>query len=368
MQNGLASTATSGPRTIFIGIDASSIPVQMRTRGRLENSRCAGVRGSSSSWVPSMTRASGRWPSALRASSSSGVEDLGLGQELLEELAHARLAIADPDQSGHVTHCEQDRCPSQDRHRVRRTMVPATRLVSTTMTTRTAGSATDSRRAGRRWRGLAAGAARARRRRAAGRHPARGREPHHRDRRPRHLAPAAGRQAVRRRPLRRGRQARPEPVHRRGGGRRGGGRSASGADPTVGSLADRRSAAFGIARAVRRPARPAGRADHDACRGRRGRRGRGLRDALAAGARMPASATRRPEAEMPAWGRRRFIGTSIAVIGVAAASGVRRADAARTRAGSGAIAQAGTLPAAGGDRTAAAGRADRWRSRASARS
>jgi DMSO/TMAO reductase YedYZ molybdopterin-dependent catalytic subunit len=49
-------------------------------------------------------------------------------------------------------------------------------------------------------------------------------------------------------------------------------------------------------------------------------------------------------AEMPAWGRRRFIGTSIAVIGVAAVGGV----VGRTlleRGRQGAIAQAGTLPA-----------------------
>jgi DMSO/TMAO reductase YedYZ molybdopterin-dependent catalytic subunit len=51
----------------------------------------------------------------------------------------------------------------------------------------------------------------------------------------------------------------------------------------------------------------------------------------------------RPEAEMPAWGRRRFIGTSIAVIGLAAISGV----VGRTlleRGRQNAIAQAGTLP------------------------
>jgi DMSO/TMAO reductase YedYZ molybdopterin-dependent catalytic subunit len=51
----------------------------------------------------------------------------------------------------------------------------------------------------------------------------------------------------------------------------------------------------------------------------------------------------RPDAEMPAWGRRRFIGTSIAVIGLAAVGGV----VGRTlleRGRQGAIAQAGTLP------------------------
>jgi DMSO/TMAO reductase YedYZ molybdopterin-dependent catalytic subunit len=50
-----------------------------------------------------------------------------------------------------------------------------------------------------------------------------------------------------------------------------------------------------------------------------------------------------PAAEMPAWGRRRFIGTSIAVIGAAAVSGV----VGRTlleRGRQNAIAQAGTLP------------------------
>jgi DMSO/TMAO reductase YedYZ molybdopterin-dependent catalytic subunit len=50
-----------------------------------------------------------------------------------------------------------------------------------------------------------------------------------------------------------------------------------------------------------------------------------------------------PTAEMPAWGRRRFLGTSIAAIGVAAASGV----VGRTLLEQGrqtAIAQAGTLP------------------------
>jgi DMSO/TMAO reductase YedYZ molybdopterin-dependent catalytic subunit len=59
--------------------------------------------------------------------------------------------------------------------------------------------------------------------------------------------------------------------------------------------------------------------------------------ALAAGDRSP------PEAEMPAWGRRRFIGTSIAVIGLAAVGGV----VGRTlleRGRQNAIAQAGTLP------------------------
>ncbi len=51
----------------------------------------------------------------------------------------------------------------------------------------------------------------------------------------------------------------------------------------------------------------------------------------------------RPAAEMPAWGRRRFIGTSIAVIGLAVVSGV----VGRTlleRGRQNAIAQAGTLP------------------------
>ena len=55
-------------------------------------------------------------------------------------------------------------------------------------------------------------------------------------------------------------------------------------------------------------------------------------------------ATARAPAEMPAWGRRRFIGMSIAAIGVAALGGV----AGRTlleRGRQGAIAQAGTLPA-----------------------
>ena len=50
-----------------------------------------------------------------------------------------------------------------------------------------------------------------------------------------------------------------------------------------------------------------------------------------------------PRAEMPAWGRRRFLGTSIGVIGVAVVSGV----AGRTlleRGRQNAIAQAGTLP------------------------
>ena len=57
-----------------------------------------------------------------------------------------------------------------------------------------------------------------------------------------------------------------------------------------------------------------------------------------------AAADGAPQAEMPAWGRRRFIGTSIAVIGLAAMSGV----VGRTlleRGRQGAIAQAGTLPA-----------------------
>ena len=50
-----------------------------------------------------------------------------------------------------------------------------------------------------------------------------------------------------------------------------------------------------------------------------------------------------PRAEMPAWGRRRFLGTSIGVIGVAVASGlVGRALLERGR--QNAIAQAGTLP------------------------
>ena len=50
-----------------------------------------------------------------------------------------------------------------------------------------------------------------------------------------------------------------------------------------------------------------------------------------------------PRAEMPAWGRRRFLGTSIGVIGVAVASGVvGRSLLERGR--QNAIAQAGTLP------------------------
>lgn len=60
--------------------------------------------------------------------------------------------------------------------------------------------------------------------------------------------------------------------------------------------------------------------------------------------RMAAEDGAPPEAEMPAWGRRRFIGTSIAVIGLAVVSGV----VGRTlleRGRQGAIAQAGTLPA-----------------------
>ena len=59
--------------------------------------------------------------------------------------------------------------------------------------------------------------------------------------------------------------------------------------------------------------------------------------------RMAAGAGPTPDAEMPAWGRRRFIGTSIAVIGLAVVSGV----VGRTlleRGRQGAIAQAGTLP------------------------
>ena len=59
--------------------------------------------------------------------------------------------------------------------------------------------------------------------------------------------------------------------------------------------------------------------------------------------RMAASEGAPPEAEMPAWGRRRFIGTSIAVIGLAAVSGVLgRTLLERGR--QGAIAQAGSLP------------------------
>ena len=56
------------------------------------------------------------------------------------------------------------------------------------------------------------------------------------------------------------------------------------------------------------------------------------------------SMTTRTQAEMPAWGRRRFIGTSIAVIGLATLGGV----VGRTlleRGRQSAIAQAGTLPA-----------------------
>ena len=130
MQNGLASTATFGPRTIFIGIEASSIPVQMRTRGRAEN-RAAPTWGELHQL--GAVDDEGVRPLAERAARVElvGRQDLGLGQELLEELAHARLAIADPDQSGHASHCEQDRCPSQDRHRVRRTMRPQPALVST---------------------------------------------------------------------------------------------------------------------------------------------------------------------------------------------------------------------------------------------
>jgi DMSO/TMAO reductase YedYZ molybdopterin-dependent catalytic subunit len=59
--------------------------------------------------------------------------------------------------------------------------------------------------------------------------------------------------------------------------------------------------------------------------------------------RLAADEEVRPDAEMPAWGRRRFIGTSIAIIGAAAVGGV----VGRTlleRGRQNAIAQAGTLP------------------------
>ena len=59
--------------------------------------------------------------------------------------------------------------------------------------------------------------------------------------------------------------------------------------------------------------------------------------------RLAAAEATGPRAEMPSWGRRRFIGTSIGVIGVAVASGV----VGRTlleRGRQNAIAQAGTLP------------------------
>ena len=58
-QNGLPRTATFGPDTIFIGREARSIPVQISTRGSLSIA-CRRRAGSSISWVPSMTRASGR--------------------------------------------------------------------------------------------------------------------------------------------------------------------------------------------------------------------------------------------------------------------------------------------------------------------
>jgi DMSO/TMAO reductase YedYZ molybdopterin-dependent catalytic subunit len=59
--------------------------------------------------------------------------------------------------------------------------------------------------------------------------------------------------------------------------------------------------------------------------------------------RLAADEATGPRAEMPAWGRRRFLGTSIGVIGVAVASGlVGRTLLERGR--QNAIAQAGTLP------------------------
>ncbi len=62
--------------------------------------------------------------------------------------------------------------------------------------------------------------------------------------------------------------------------------------------------------------------------------------------RLATAMGRAPEAEMPAWGRRRFLGTSIAVIGVAAAGGVLGRgllDRGRLAAST----EAGALPAAG---------------------
>ena len=61
---------------------------------------------------------------------------------------------------------------------------------------------------------------------------------------------------------------------------------------------------------------------------------------------LAARRARPPVAEMPAWGRRRFLGTSIGVIGVAAAGGLfGRALLAQAR--EGAVPQAGALPAPG---------------------
>ena len=65
----------------------------------------------------------------------------------------------------------------------------------------------------------------------------------------------------------------------------------------------------------------------DRGRGCRGDRHLAARLADAAGCR----GWSRPTAEMPDWGRRRFLGTSVAVVGVAAASGLRRPRPSRSR-------------------------------------
>ena len=121
-QNGLPSTATFGPDTIFIGMEARSIPVQISTRG---------------SWSIALAASSGQLHE-LSAVDDEGVrplaegrsrhelvgrQHLGLGQQLGEELSHPGLAIADPDHSGHADHAARP-MPS-----LRRRMQTATRVV-----------------------------------------------------------------------------------------------------------------------------------------------------------------------------------------------------------------------------------------------
>ena len=94
-QNGLARTATPGLETRSIGIEASMIPVQMRTRGSLRTS-ARWRAGSSRSWVPSMIMASGRCPSAEACLELVRREHLRLGKELGEEVAGSRAHDRSP--------------------------------------------------------------------------------------------------------------------------------------------------------------------------------------------------------------------------------------------------------------------------------
>ena len=185
------------------------MPVQMRSRGSPRSVARVAV-GSSRSWVPSMISASGCWPSESRARSSSGPRTSASGSSSAKSsrmpgsrsLTHSMPAIS-----------ESRPPPKSARRASPATVVPGTRTL--VMTDDDAiRSRADPQPHGRRHRGHCARAPPRWAGRAACRTAAGCRESDHRHRRPRHRAPAAGRQAVRGRPGRGGRQARPQPPHR----------------------------------------------------------------------------------------------------------------------------------------------------------